>query len=507
MSTTNKTITSSDVKKTNNEAFKTQKNFMEKDPIWKLVLKFSLPTILMFLAVAIYGISDTIMASVMTEGVYDTDKTAIIAIGYALSYIAILQAFAVLVNVGAVVRYSSLISKNDKETTKHFVGSTLSGSVIVNTTVTAVGLLIAPEILNLIAGTNAYISPGVHTEAYNAALLYTQIVGITVIFIGLYDLLIRYIRTEGNPNIAGLIGVSGLPINLFFNWIFMGVIGMGIEGGAIASVIGYGFTLLIAIGFVMNISRKNHDSVIFSGIKYLKPKWEHLSIALVLGIPAFTRNILMTINNFSFAAFTNHLEYINPSTGLNDPEFFSTGSSIYSQLTNIISSMMRGITQGAVAVLSYNYAKQNFDNVRNGVKWMFIYMTINIALISAIIFPLVPILADLLSFGTASAYGSDLNYLIYSMITSTMIFGFLLCMFGFMNSTKQIKNSVVASIINSVLVFFAVVTPMMMLCPWETAVWSLTIAYGVSIAILLPFTIYILKNLDKVYAKSSLTKK
>jgi len=481
------------------ENFKNQKEFLEKDPIWKIIFKLSFPTIMMFLAVAIYGLVDTILATQLTTDVpgYDLD-TAVISMGYALSYIAILNTFTILINVGAVIHYSSLVSKNNLEEAKIFIGSTISGSIIFNTTIAAIGIVIARPIIILLSGTNS-----VNTNDIDAAVLYAQIASITIVINGLYDLLIRYIRTMGKPTTSAILGVSGIPVNILFDYIFMGPAGLGIEGAAIASIVGYSFTLLISLIYLFYDKRNNSEHIIITNWKNLKPNLNYVLVAMMIGVPAFVRNILMTVNSFSFSAFTNSISVSQESIGIGSTEkFLSTASSVYSQLNTLITSMMRGITQGSVVILAYNYSQKNFSRVKDGVKWMFIYMFGIIIFIASIVYPLTPQLANLFTNGDSKAYSNNsLNYAIMAMITSTFVYGINLVVFGLLNSTKQVKNSLIATFISSLLIFFIIVPVFSTQFSWEISVWSLTISNGLSVLILVPWCIHILNNLDSIYKK------
>ncbi|NQX84127.1 MAG: hypothetical protein HRS57_02930, partial [Mycoplasmataceae bacterium] len=299
----------SDNKNNSSKNFNNQKAFLEDKKVWKVLFKLCAPTILMFLAISIYSITDTIMATSLTTDYYSSGNTAISAMGYATTYLSILQGFSLLVNVGATIKYSMLISKNNHKEAEEFVGSAISGTLIINVVVTSIGVGIAGPAIDLISGHNSTDALGNTTQAVSEAIRYVQIFGISVVFIAVYDIIVRFIRTDGSPNISGLIGVSGIPINIFFNWVFMGLCNMGIDGGAIASVIGYSLTLIIAVSYSLYLSKKSEHSIIFTSWKNLIPKWSFVGTALLFGLHALTSNILMTVNTFSFIAFSNAITH------------------------------------------------------------------------------------------------------------------------------------------------------------------------------------------------------
>ena len=493
----------------NSDKLSKQKDFFENTPIWKLLFKLAAPTILMFFTIALYGIIDTILATQLTEGYYKDADTAVIAIGYALTYIAIVQTFTLLVNVGAIIHYSGLVSKNKQEEAITFIGSTISGSLIFNMVVALFAIAISKPVILLISGSNN------SSQDINAAVLYSQIGMLTVVIFGLYDLLIRYLRTMGKPGISSLIGISGIPINLLFDYIFMGVLNMGIEGGAIASIIGYSFTLTFAILYILRDKSKNPHHIIFTKWKNLKPNFHLVLVAMTLGFPAFFRNIFLTIDNFAFSSFTNSIQIDPNNLGLSGPEadynaakFLSTATSVYNQLSALITSIMRGITQGAVAILSYHYSKENYTKVKEGIKWMFIYMFFIIIFVSAITYPLLPSLSSLLTNNKAEIYTKGyLNYAIAAMITSTFLYGILLILYGFLNSTKQISNSIIASLISSIFIFFIVVPLMSNYANWSVSVWSLAITNFIAIIVLMPWFYFLLKNMANIHDKRKILEK
>lgn len=109
-----------------------------KDPIGKLLLEFSIPTIISMMVNALYTIIDRIYIGHIPGIGY----LAIIGVGVTQPLTLIIFAFSMLIGTGASIYISINLGKGNKEEAEKTLGNTLLLTIIVGAIITVVGLLL-----------------------------------------------------------------------------------------------------------------------------------------------------------------------------------------------------------------------------------------------------------------------------------------------------------------------------------------------------------------------------
>ena len=91
------------------------KTFLGTEPVGKLLLKLSVPTVIAQLVNMLYNIVDRIYIGHMPED----GALALTGVGVCLPIIMIVSAFAALVSTGGAPRASIFIGKNDHESAEN----------------------------------------------------------------------------------------------------------------------------------------------------------------------------------------------------------------------------------------------------------------------------------------------------------------------------------------------------------------------------------------------------
>ena len=117
------------------------KNFLGTEPVGKLLLKLSIPTVIAQLINMLYNIVDRIyIGHIPGEG-----SLALTGVGVCMPIIMIVSAFAALVSSGGAPRASIYMGKQDNKSAENILGNCFILQIIISAILTAI-LLIWAEI-------------------------------------------------------------------------------------------------------------------------------------------------------------------------------------------------------------------------------------------------------------------------------------------------------------------------------------------------------------------------
>ena len=108
--------------------------FLEKEPIGKLLFKLSIPTVIAQLINMLYNVVDRIFIGHMDE----IGDLALTGVGVCLPLIMIVSAFAALISSGGAPRASIFMGKKDNETAEKILGNCLTLQIIISIVLTTV---------------------------------------------------------------------------------------------------------------------------------------------------------------------------------------------------------------------------------------------------------------------------------------------------------------------------------------------------------------------------------
>ena len=119
------------------------KQFLGTEPIGKLLIKLSIPTVLAQLINMLYNVVDRIYIGHM-EG---DGSLALTGIGVCMPLIMIVSAFAALVSSGGAPRASIFMGKQDDDYAEKIMGNCFSLQIIVSIIITAILLIFNRNLL------------------------------------------------------------------------------------------------------------------------------------------------------------------------------------------------------------------------------------------------------------------------------------------------------------------------------------------------------------------------
>ena len=323
-------------------------NALGEEKISKLLLKFSIPAIVGMLVNALYNIIDRMFIGHIPK----VGNLAITGIGVTMPISTIILGFGMLVGVGTAATISIRLGQNKKDEAEKILGNAFTLIIIISLIITAIGLIWGKNILTLFGASDS-------TLVY--AQDYMKIIFVGTIFNMLSFGLNHTIRASGSPNIAMASMLIGAITNIVLDPIFIFWLGLGVKGGAIATVIAQIASAIWGISFFL---RGNANLRVKA--KNFKLKKEFVLAIFAIGMSPFAMqvaaSVVQVISNNALKAYGGDLA-IGAMT-------------IISSVNTFICMPIFGLNQGVQPIVGYNYGAKTYDRVREAIKYPQIFATI-----------------------------------------------------------------------------------------------------------------------------------
>ena len=306
--------------------------------ISRLFTKMFIPTLLGMVSWSLLTVIDGIFVG---RGV---GSNGIAAINICYPIFLVLTGFALMVGMGASVVASIHLSQNNVKAARINVTQAMWFSTFVAIGVMIFALL-APEQISYMLGASQTLMPLVRDY-----LVYLIPSGIMLMWsiVGLF-----IIRLDGSPKYAMWCNVVPAMLNIFFDWLFIFPLGMGVKGAAIASAISTVIGGVMAFVYLV----KYAGTLKMSGVK-MSPISLTLSIRNIayqckIGFSALLGELTM-----AFVLFAGNYVFMKY---MGDAGVGAYGVACY--YTPFVFMFGNSIAQSAQPIISYNYGAGRWDRV------------------------------------------------------------------------------------------------------------------------------------------------
>ena len=317
-------------------------DFTEGKIFFKL-LRFILPIVATNLLQTFYNAADMIVVSLSPE------KNAVGAIGVTGPFINLIINVFIGFSVGANVVVAKQIGAKDKQRTQNAVHTAIFMALIFGAIGMLLGIAFSRPILRAM---------GNQGNLLDLAVKYTCIYFLGVPFLALTNYLIAIFRAKGDSKtplvVLSLAGVLNVGLNVFF----VLVVGLSVEGVAIATSVA---NLASFVALIVKL-RRDQDYTTFS-FKRLKMERESFKDIVVNGVPAGVQGALFSLSNLliqsSIVTVNNSL--VPPGTEF---EPVLNGSAAAGNIEGFIYMAMNAVYQGAITVTSQNIGAKKTSRVK-----------------------------------------------------------------------------------------------------------------------------------------------
>lgn len=312
-----------------------------EENIGSLLAKFSIPAIVGMLVNAFYNIVDRMFIGHIPK----IGNLAITGVGITMPIMTIMMAFGMLVGIGTAAVISIKLGQGKKQEAEEILGNAFTLLLIFSILITIIGLLFVDNILRAFGASPDTI---IYAKQF-----------ITIIFIGSIFNMVSFglnhsIRSEGNPKVAMISMLIGAIINVILEPIFIFSFGLGVRGGAIATVIAQAVTTI----WILRYFTKG-NSLLKLKFSNMKLKKEYVKSIFAIGMSPFSMQVAASV-----------VQVISNNALRNYGGDLAIGAmTIISSIAMIFLMPIFGLNQGSQPIIGYNYGAKKYNRVKETVKY------------------------------------------------------------------------------------------------------------------------------------------
>lgn len=315
------------------------------EKIGKLIRKFAVPCIFSLLVSALYNIVDQIFIGNSELGYLGNAATSVV---FPITIVAF--AFAWCFGDGAVALMSIRQGQKDEKGISKIIGNSLVANVVAGVLFMIICFIFMRPILTLFGASEASMPLAV---SYFTIILWAMIPSM------MGGVLSGIIRADGAPNYAMVVTLSGAIINIVLDPVFIFGLNWGIEGAAVATIIGQIFSFVIGGYYIFRRAKTfklTRESFRFN----FKVFWQFTKLGISTFITQMSIMLTALVGNMMLAKFGAQSIY-----GADIP---IAVMGIAMKVFTIVINIVVGLTVGAQPILGYNYGAENYDRVKQAFK-------------------------------------------------------------------------------------------------------------------------------------------
>ncbi|MGM9940674.1 MAG: MATE family efflux transporter [Bulleidia sp.] len=371
-------------------------NKLESMKMSKLVFQMSLPLMVSLLVQSLYNIVDSIFVARISE-------EALTATSLAYPVQVLMIAFSVGTSVGINALLSKSIGAKQYDQTKNIatmgIVLALSGTVVFM----FIGLFFSQTIVSC-------FTDDLLIRTYCQQYLWICMVFCAGSFIS--TMVQRFLQSVGDTVFSMISLICGAVTNIILDPVFIFGMGMGIQGAAIATVIGQWISAVTAI--VLNMKKNPYVHISFRSFHWNST---HFIQIYKVGLPTI---ITQALGSFMITCVNSILLPFSTSA----VAFFG----VYYKLQNFLFMPMNGLGQAAIPIAGFNYGAKNYVRIRELLKTI-IPVSVVISLAATLIFLLFP--QQLLQIFSAGETMMDIGVPALRIISPTFVFASITMILGY----------------------------------------------------------------------------
>lgn len=306
---------------------------MKKTNDIKVFFQYVIPSVLSFALSGVYAIVDGFFVG------NSMGDIGLSAVNIAYPIVAVIQALGTGIGMGGAIYYSINKAEKNEGRAREFTAGALWVLIISSIILTVSVFFFNSPLLGLLGARGQLLSLG---EEYITIIALGA--GLQIIGTGL----IPFIRNHGGSFYAMFSMIAGFVTNIILDYLFVWVFEQDVAGAALATIIGQGVTMLIALVYLLQ-KKQFTLNIPFSKMGTVSTSIIKIGIA-PFGL-AMTPNIsLIIINRFSIS--------------YGGEQAIATYACI-AYIICIIYLILQGVGDGSQPLISRHYGERDFKKLRN----------------------------------------------------------------------------------------------------------------------------------------------
>ena len=317
---------------------------MGTEPVGRLLVRLSIPTVLAQLINMLYNIVDRVYIGHMPE----VGSLALTGVGICLPIIIIVSAFSAFVSSGSTPRLSIRLGEKDYEGAEKIIGESFLFLIIISVILTAVMLIFGRSLL---------MSFGASENTIGYSMDYLRIYAMGTIFVEMTLGMNSFINGQGFTKMAMYTVLLGAILNVGLDPVFIYVLKLGVKGAAIATIISQCVSMIWCISFLRGkktILKLKKENIAF--------RWDIIGPCLGLGLATFVMQSSESIISICF----------NSSALKYGGDIAVGAMAICTSIMQFSMLPMQGFAYGSQPIISYNYGAGKADRVKKTFKYLII---------------------------------------------------------------------------------------------------------------------------------------
>ncbi|MDO5294249.1 MAG: MATE family efflux transporter [bacterium] len=330
------------------------KNKMGVEPIHKLLLTMGMPMIISMALQALYNIVDSYFVSCMkdTEQITNMGDYAVNALTLAFP----IQMLMVAIGVGTGVGVNALLAKSLGEGDRKKASKVAGNAIFLGVCMYALFVLFG------IFGVNLYM----HSQTKDAVIFqlgssYLRICTILSFGITMYLIFEKLLQATGRTTLSTIAQVAGAVTNIVLDPIliygYLGLPKMGMEGAALATVIGQTVSF-----FLDALFHYKYNKDVDTKLTYLKPERQIIKEIYQVGVPAIIMQALMSFMTYG----------VNIILGAFSANAV-TAYGVYYKIQQFVFFAAFGMNNAMIPVIGFNFGMADKKRVDASIRYGMIY--------------------------------------------------------------------------------------------------------------------------------------
>lgn len=306
----------------------------------KAVVKLGVPLIAGMCIMVLYNLVDTYFIGLL----HDDYQLAAVNLAYPVMMVMI--ALSNMVGTGAGSLIARSLGAGDRTMADHTLTSAFLLTVVNSAIVAAAGMALLPQI---VGGLGAQENTFGFTQSYVRVLLLGSLLVMGNYTFG------QLLRSEGSvkQSVAGM--VVGTVANIVLDPVFIFVLGRGVEGAAIATVLGNAAGMATSLFFYLRGS-----TLLRPQASLIRPTAEILREIFWVGVPATLETLL-----------TSAAYIVNNNLAVAYGELTVAAMGVAQKILSLGSYIYQGFAAGTQPIMGFNWGARNYrrmlDVLRAGV--------------------------------------------------------------------------------------------------------------------------------------------
>lgn len=352
-----------------------RQNREDKSDLFKILIKLAIPTILEEILTSLLQYVDTAMVGKLGE-----NATASVSVTTTITWL--IHCFPGAVSIAALSLISQAYGSGDKKQIKRSSNQLTMIVIYMGIIIGGLSLALSPFIPTWM---------GADVSIRHQASVYFAIISIPMMFRCASRIFGSAIRATKDTKTPLIVNMSANVLNVILNYVFIYILGLGVNGAGIATAISYSLG-----GIVMYICFRNNEILEAKEVT-LKPDWDIIQRAAKVAVP-----VMMT----SIASCFGYVVFASLVTGMGNTIFAAHSIAVTAESIFYVPGY--GLRTATATLIGISIGENNQEKFDSIIK-LSILFTIFIMIISGAIlfFTSYPLMCFFTSSEKVAEIGSD----------------------------------------------------------------------------------------------------